>query len=35
MLSEEILTGHSSVSWKTELKDVIDHINKLTISKHY
>jgi len=28
MLSEEILTGHPSVSWKTELVDVIDDINK-------
>ncbi len=33
MLSEEILPGHLSVSWKTEfnLVDVIDDINKLTI----
>jgi hypothetical protein len=34
MLSEEILTGHSSVSWKTELKDVVDDINKLTIKRN-
>lgn len=34
MLSEEILTGHPSVSWKTELVDVIDDINKLTIKRN-
>jgi len=34
MLSEEILTGYPSVSWKTELADVIDDINKLTIKRN-
>ena len=34
MLSEEILTGHSSISWKTELKDVVDDINQLTIKRN-
>ena len=30
---EEILTNHSSVIWKTELLDVVDDINELTIKK--
>ena len=34
MLSEEILTGHNSISWKLELKDVVDDINKLTIKRN-
>ena len=34
MLQEELLTGESSVSWKTELKDVVDDINKLTIKRN-
>ena len=34
MLSEEILTGHPSVSWKLELKDVVDDINNLTIKRN-
>jgi Chromo (CHRromatin Organisation MOdifier) domain len=34
MIEEEILTGHSSISWKTELLDVVDDINKLTIKRN-
>ena len=34
MLEEELQTGHSSVSWKTELKDVVDDINKVTINRN-
>ena len=34
MLEEEILTNHSSVIWKTELLDVVDDINKLTIKRN-